>query len=172
MDAEWCYSTASLATRLNHRGSSTGLPEMLTVEEAARFMRIGRTKAYAMAREWRDSGGRSGLPTVDLGHVLRVPRWRLEQMLSAGLGEPDVEAEHLVRLGDVPAESTADARSDGGCHHPETDRQERLMGRKQDRTNATPKQQVPASPRSRQRHTRPASQLDLFDATPGPVPEA
>ncbi len=26
--------------------------------------------------------------------------------------------------------------------------------------------------RSRQRHTRPASQLDLFDATPGPVPEA
>lgn len=121
---------------------------MLTVEEAARFMRIGRTKAYAMAREWRDSGGRSGLPTVDLGHVLRVPRWRLEQMLSAG------------------------ARSDGGCRHPETDRQERLMGRKQDRTNATPKQQVPASPRSRQRHTRPASQLDLFDATPGPVPEA
>ncbi len=172
MNAEWCYSTTSLATRLDHRGSSTGLPEMLTIVEAARFMRIGRTKAYAMAREWRDSGGRSGLPTVDLGHVLRVPRWRLELMLSAGLGEPDVAAEPLVGPIDGPAESTADARSDGGCRDRETDRQERPMGRKQDRTNTTPKQPVPASRRSRQRHTRPASQLDLFDATPGPVPEA
>ncbi len=145
---------------------------MLTVEEAARFMRIGRTKAYAMAREWRDSGGCSGLPTVDLGHVLRVPRWRLERMLSAGLGESDVAAERMVRPVDGSAESTADASSDGGCHHPETDWQEPPMGRKQDRTNTIPKQQVPASRRSRQRHTRPASQLDLFDATPGPVPEA
>jgi len=35
----------------------TGLPDLLTVEEAARILRIGRTKAYAMAREWRRTGG-------------------------------------------------------------------------------------------------------------------
>ena len=45
---------------------------MLTVEEAASFMRIGRTKAYALAQEWRATDGQSGLPVVDFGHVLRV----------------------------------------------------------------------------------------------------
>ena len=44
-------------------------------------MRIGRTKAYAMTQEWRATGGRSGLPVVDLGDVLRVPRRALEQLL-------------------------------------------------------------------------------------------
>ncbi len=39
-----------------------GVPDLLTVEEAARVMRIGRTKAYALAREWRATNGRSGLP--------------------------------------------------------------------------------------------------------------
>ena len=29
-----------------------GLPDLLTVEEAARLIRVGRTKAYAMAQEW------------------------------------------------------------------------------------------------------------------------
>ena len=61
------------------------LPDLLTVEEAARLIRVGRTKAYAMAREWRDSGGRTGLPVVDFGHVLRVPRQALEQLVGATL---------------------------------------------------------------------------------------
>lgn len=56
----------------------TGLPDLLTVEEAARVLRIGRTKAYVMAREWRRTGGRSGLPVVDFGDALRVPRCQLE----------------------------------------------------------------------------------------------
>jgi Helix-turn-helix domain len=61
------------------------LPVMLTVEEAGALLRIGRTKAYAMAREWRATGGRSGLPVIDLGHVLRVPRRALEEMLGSDL---------------------------------------------------------------------------------------
>lgn len=59
------------------------LPDFLTVEEAARVLRIGRTAAYALARTWRDTNGRDGLPVVTFGRVLRVPRAALERM-SAG----------------------------------------------------------------------------------------
>jgi len=58
------------------------VPVLLTVEEAGVLLRIGRTKAYAMAREWRETDGRSGLPVIDLGHVLRVPRRALEVLNS------------------------------------------------------------------------------------------
>ncbi len=61
-------------------------PALLTIEEAAALLRIGRTKAYAMSREWRASGGRSGLPVVDLGGVLRVPLEALEEMTGVHLG--------------------------------------------------------------------------------------
>lgn len=59
--------------------SGEGLPLLLTVEEAGALLRIGRTKAYTMAREWRETDCRSGLPVIDLGHVLRVPRRALEE---------------------------------------------------------------------------------------------
>ena len=64
---------------------STGPPALLTVTEAGALLRIGRTKAYAMAREWRETDGRSGLPVIDLGHVLRVPRHALEEMVGVDL---------------------------------------------------------------------------------------
>ena len=64
---------------------SLRLPLLLTVEEAGALLRIGRTKAYAMAREWRETDGRSGLPVIDLGHVLRVPRHALEEMVGVQL---------------------------------------------------------------------------------------
>ncbi len=63
------------------------VPRLLTVEEAARVLRIGRTKAYAMAQEWRATGGESGLPVVDFGNVLRVPRCQLEVLLGQPLAE-------------------------------------------------------------------------------------
>jgi hypothetical protein len=61
------------------------LPVLLTVEEAGAVLRIGRSKAYAMARQWRATGGRQGLPVVDFGHVLRVPRRALEDLIGADL---------------------------------------------------------------------------------------
>lgn len=61
------------------------LPDLLTVEEAAALLRVGRTKAYAMAKEWRATEGRSGLPVLDFGNVLRVPRCRLEAMVGGEL---------------------------------------------------------------------------------------
>ena len=69
---------------------SDRLPPLLTVEEAAKVLRIGRTKAYALAQEWRATGGRSGLPVVDFGHVLRVPLCQLEQLVGGPLAPPPV----------------------------------------------------------------------------------
>ncbi len=62
------------------------------MEEAAELLRVGRTKAYAMAREWRATGGLSGLPVIDLGDVLRVPLWRLEAMVGGELHAPSPAA--------------------------------------------------------------------------------
>jgi hypothetical protein len=68
--------------------AAEGLPDLLTVEEAAALLRISRTKAYALTQEWRASGGKSGLPVIDLGDTLRVPRRALEQMLGVELTGP------------------------------------------------------------------------------------
>lgn len=62
--------------------SGSPVPDLLTVEEAARVLRIGRTKAYALTQQWRDSGGEVGIPVIDIGG-LRVPRVRLEEMIGA-----------------------------------------------------------------------------------------
>jgi len=60
-------------------------PEVLTVEEAASLLRISRNAAYALARQWRATGGQSGLPCVGMGRCIRVPRAALEQMLDPKL---------------------------------------------------------------------------------------
>jgi excisionase family DNA binding protein len=65
------------------------LPEVLTVEEAAAVLRISRGAAYELARQWRETGGRSGLPVVTLGRSLRVPREALRRLLDVG---PDAQA--------------------------------------------------------------------------------
>jgi len=57
---------------------------MLTVEEAAEVMRIGRTKAYALAAEYVTSGGISGVPVIRIGGCLRVPRWALLELVMTG----------------------------------------------------------------------------------------
>lgn len=61
------------------------LPDVLTVKEAAGVLRIGRGAAYELARQWRESGGRHGLPVVTLGRSLRVPRDALHQLLELGV---------------------------------------------------------------------------------------
>jgi excisionase family DNA binding protein len=59
----------------------TSGPLTYTVEEAAQLLRIGRATAYALAKEWRATGGRSGLPVLELGRSLRVPRAALARLL-------------------------------------------------------------------------------------------
>ena len=58
-------------------------PTVLTVEEAARVLRIGRSAAYEAAQRFIASGGKEGLPVVRLGRCLRVPRHALERLLES-----------------------------------------------------------------------------------------
>jgi hypothetical protein len=99
-----------------------GLPDLLTIEEAARVIRVGRTKAYAMAREWRATGGRSGLPVIDFGHALRVPLCQLETIVGgsltaerAGADAPATAVEHGVpqTADDSLLDASATTTSDG-----------------------------------------------------------
>lgn len=76
-------------------------PATLTVEEAAQVLRIGRTTAYALAREWRTTGGRSGLPVLELGRTLRVPRAALDRILDVHGSTPSQDDRAKVTsLGD------------------------------------------------------------------------
>ena len=57
------------------------VPELLTIDEAARVMRIHRNTAYQQARQYRATNGKKGLEVVDAGGQMRVPRRRLEERL-------------------------------------------------------------------------------------------
>jgi excisionase family DNA binding protein len=63
------------------------LPAVLTVEETADVLRIGRTAAYAAIRSGE-------IPCIKLGRSIRVPKHRLELLLgqineSSPAGKPD-----------------------------------------------------------------------------------
>ncbi|MEZ5320482.1 MAG: helix-turn-helix domain-containing protein [Microthrixaceae bacterium] len=55
--------------------------EVLTIDEAATILRISRNAAYAAAREWRATGGKVGIPCIEIGRTLRVPRAEFERLL-------------------------------------------------------------------------------------------
>ena len=77
------------------------LPIMLTIDEAARVLRIGRSKAYEMAATYTSSGGTQGLPCLRLGDLLRVPKFALYEY---------VTTDHIVQLIPQPdANATPDA---------------------------------------------------------------
>ena len=73
------------------QGGLEGLPVMLTVDEAARLLRIGRTLAYQLATRFLD-GQPDGLPVIRLGGCLRVPRWALVELIHHGRVVSDVNA--------------------------------------------------------------------------------
>jgi excisionase family DNA binding protein len=63
-------------------------PDFLRIEEAAKVLRIGRTSAYELAREFLATAGASGLPVVRVGHQVRVPRRRLEELAGGPITWP------------------------------------------------------------------------------------
>jgi len=76
-----------VSTSTKHPGSPEP-PDFLTIEEAARIARIGRTTAYDIAREYEATAGATGLPVVRFGKQLRVPRYLLEAWLGGPITWP------------------------------------------------------------------------------------
>ena len=74
---------------------------LLTIEEAARVLRIGRSLAYQLSREYESSGGFSGLPVIHLGGCLRVPRWALLELALTGRVVRLCDADVAVEAGRV-----------------------------------------------------------------------
>lgn len=55
--------------------------EVPNVGEAAQVLCIRRSSAYELPGRWR-SDNPTGLPVIQLGRFLRVPRYALEEMLA------------------------------------------------------------------------------------------
>ena len=68
-------------------------PTMLKIKECARVLRISKSNIYALTREYRASGGKSGIPCVEIGGSLRVPRAKVEEMFG-------------IEIRDIPPAST------------------------------------------------------------------
>ncbi len=77
------------------------LPLVLTIEETADALRIGRSAAY-------DAAKRGDLPTIRVGRCLRVPRCRLAAML----GEPLNESSPAGGPGSTQMQATGGAVGD------------------------------------------------------------
>ena len=69
------------------------LPLMLTVEEAGRLLRVGRSHAYNQVTLYFATGGVDGIPAIRIGGVIRVPKHALHELVTTG---------HLVQLIDHP----------------------------------------------------------------------
>lgn len=82
------------------------VPDLLTVEEAARVLRIGRSAAYELAGRYLASGGADGLPAIRVGRLLRVPRVGLERFAGTSItGIPTIPSRNAT-----PAPKPANSR--------------------------------------------------------------
>lgn len=82
------------------------VPDLLTIDEAALVLRIGRTTAYELARRDLASGGGEGLGVVRVGRSLRVRRSALERLIGGPLTVP-VDRPHLGGDATAPLASVA-----------------------------------------------------------------
>jgi hypothetical protein len=141
------------------------IPPFLTVAEAGRLLRIGRTKAYDLTQEWRDTDGRSGLPVVDLGDLLRVPGPAIEEMLHKGSPKSATSGR---RNGTTSRRRAAETSDNGefACapESPICDTSPAASGGEaRDR---------PAPRRTRRRNPIADDQLPLFEPPPSPSPDS
>ena len=64
------------------------LSPFLTVEQAAKVLQLGRSKAYELTVEWDRTGGASGIPFVWFGNQKRIPRDALARYVETRLERP------------------------------------------------------------------------------------
>ncbi len=69
------------------------LPGALTVEEAARLLRISRGLAFQQAAVYRETEGAEGIPNYRIGRVLRVPTGEFLRRFHLDGHEPDKSSE-------------------------------------------------------------------------------
>ena len=62
-------------------------PPFMTIEQTAKVLQIGRSKAYELAARWEASGGTEGIPCVRIGYQRRVPRAALERHIANLVGQ-------------------------------------------------------------------------------------
>jgi excisionase family DNA binding protein len=64
------------------------VPDLLTVEEAAKVLRIGRTMAYQLAQTSLATNGAEGIPCRRVGRLLRVPSSELAALVGGPITWP------------------------------------------------------------------------------------
>ncbi len=74
------------------------VPDLLTVEESASVLRIGRTLAYQLAQEWLATDGERGIPCRRVGRLLRVPSRELAAFMGGPITWPPVAPGAVVEL--------------------------------------------------------------------------
>ncbi len=143
----------------SHRESQPGRPDFLTVEEAARIFRVGRTAAYEQARLWEETNGERGLPVVRFGRLMRVPRAALERLVGGPLttGQPDAG---VVDRGSQPR--TRQPESVGRSSPVEAVLEDQADGTHRDNPSEDTKPSVTTRKRAPRKPRRPLNQLDLF----------
>lgn len=98
-----------MGTTGDSEGDLADLPVMLTVDEAASVLRIGRTLAYRLAADFV-AGDVHGLPVVRLGGCLRVPRWALIEFIHHGRVVSDLNTAVSAALDALIDEPVATSR--------------------------------------------------------------
>lgn len=88
------------------------------MEEAAAILRISRNAAYAAARQWCVTGGKSGLACIEVGRTVRLPRTELDRLLGRPAWLPHrvstATSARKCRVGGGPA--ARPHRVGIGCH--------------------------------------------------------
>jgi hypothetical protein len=74
------------------------VPDLLTVEEAAEVLRIGRTLAYQLAQTSLATNGAEGIPCRRVGRLLRVPSKELALLVGGSVTWPPPGVGEVVDL--------------------------------------------------------------------------
>ena len=80
----------------------SGLPLVLTVDEAARLLRICRSHVYVLTKIYFATDGSEGLPAFRLGDLIRIPKAALCEYMTTG---------HIAQLPPEPVGQATTPRS-------------------------------------------------------------